>query len=626
MNFEKIKGMNKLFSVVIVLLFSASAEAQQTYWQQKMNCQIEVEMEVETNKFKGNETLTYYNQSPDTLKKAFFHLYFNAFQPGSMMDVRSRTISDPDRRVGSRISKLKADEIGYQNITKFEQNGKPAKFEIVGTVLEVTLNEPILPGKKATFKLDFNGQVPLQVRRSGRDNAEGIRLSMAQWYPKIAEYDFEGWHADPYVAREFYGVWGDFDVKITLDSSYVVGGTGYLQNAQEIGHGYEKLGKEVKRPNTKMLTWHFKAPKVHDFMWAADPDYTHVKTKVPNGPELHFLYQKDSTTTNWDSLPKYASQAISMFSKQFGEYPYKQYSVIQGGDGGMEYPMATLITGKRGLKSLVGVTIHEMGHSWYQMILATNEAKYPWMDEGFCTYASDIVRDSIFGGKGPHPHTGSYFGYAALVKSGQQEPLATKSDFYHTNRAYGISAYSMGAVFASQMRYIIGDEAFDRGMLRYFNTWKFKHPHPNDFVRIMEKESGLELGWYLNQWVYTMNTIDYGVKNIESDGTKTEVTLEKKGRMPMPLEVMVKLKSGETFGYNIPLEIMRGEKKNPETYSQWITLKDWPWPYPEYKFTIGHKILDIESIDVNPTKRMADIEDNNDVYPFKKDVTFKGDK
>ena len=194
-------------------------------------------MDVKTHRFDGSQKLIYTNNSPDTLNKVYYHLYFNAFQPGSMMDIRSLTIDDPDRRVGDRISKLTDDEIGFQRITSLKQNGKDLNYHTEGTILEVTLNEPILPGKKATFDMEFNAQVPLQVRRSGRDNAEGISYSMSQWYPKMVEYDYLGWHANPYIGREFHGVWGDFDVKITIDPAYTIGGTGYLQNANDIGHG-----------------------------------------------------------------------------------------------------------------------------------------------------------------------------------------------------------------------------------------------------------------------------------------------------------------------------------------------------------------------------------------------------
>ena len=175
----------------------------------------------------------YTNNSPDVLNRVYYHLYFNAFQPGSEMDVRSRNIPDPDSRVGDRISKLKPNEIGYIKVTSLKQNGVTIKHETVGTVLEVDLAKPIQPGEQVTFDMVFNAQVPVQIRRSGRNNKEGVALSMTQWYPKLAEYDFEGWHADPYIGREFHGVWGNFDVKLTIDKNYVVGGTGYLQNETE---------------------------------------------------------------------------------------------------------------------------------------------------------------------------------------------------------------------------------------------------------------------------------------------------------------------------------------------------------------------------------------------------------
>ena len=242
-----------------------------TYWQQHVDYKMNVDMDVKDYKYTGTQELKYTNNSPDTLKTVFYHLFFNAFQPGSEMDVRSRTIQDPDRRVEDRISKLSPSEIGYLKVSSLKQDGTAIKYNEEGTILEVTLNKPILPGQTVKFDMEFNGQVPQQIRRSGRDNAEGVALSMTQWYPKMAEYDFEGWHADPYIGREFQGVWGDFDVKLTLDKEYVVGGTGYLQNPEEVGHGYLPEGTKQKKVKGKTLTWHFVAPMVHDFAWGADP-------------------------------------------------------------------------------------------------------------------------------------------------------------------------------------------------------------------------------------------------------------------------------------------------------------------------------------------------------------------
>ena len=180
----------------------------------------EIDFDVENYQFTGKQVLKYTNNSPDTLNRVFYHLYFNAFQPGSMMDVRARTIFDPDPRIGDKIYHLKEDEIGYHKINKLEQDGKGTKFEVTGSILEVELAHPILPHSSSVFTMEFNSQVPRQIIRNGRDNHEGISLSMAQWYPKMAEYDIKGWHANPYVGREFHGVWGDYKVKIKIIHYY----------------------------------------------------------------------------------------------------------------------------------------------------------------------------------------------------------------------------------------------------------------------------------------------------------------------------------------------------------------------------------------------------------------------
>ena len=195
----------------------STSSSDSSYWQQAVDYTMDIDFDIDTYQYKGKQKLVYTNNSPDVLDKVFYHLYFNAFQPGSQMDVRSRTIRDPDRRVRDRISKLEPNEIGYIKVNSLKQNGSAVSFETVGTILEVVLNSPIKPGESVTFEMDFDAQVPVQIRRSGRNSKEGIALSMAQWYPKLAEYDFEGWHTPPYIGREFHGVWGDFDVTIHLD-------------------------------------------------------------------------------------------------------------------------------------------------------------------------------------------------------------------------------------------------------------------------------------------------------------------------------------------------------------------------------------------------------------------------
>ncbi|WP_411894001.1 M1 family metallopeptidase [Winogradskyella sp. A2] len=561
------------------------------YWQQHVDYSMEIDMDVDSYQYTGKQTLVYTNNSPDVLNRVYYHLYFNAFQPGSEMDVRSRTIADPSTKIGDRISKLKPDEIGYIKVNSLEQNGTPIQHETVGTVLEVVLNKPIQPGEKVTFNMAFEAQVPIQIRRSGRNNKEGVALSMAQWYPKLAEYDDEGWHADPYIAREFHGVWGDFDVKLLIDADYVVGGTGYLQGA----------------PKTKgsKKEYHFKAPKVHDFTWAADPDFIHDTFKVPNGPMLHFYYKRTMDRKyleSWKKLQPDTAKLMAFFSENIGQYPYDQYSVIQGGDGGMEYAMCTFITGERNYGSLRSVTSHEMAHTWFQFLLASNEAKHEWMDEGFTSYISTLATNALKKNTNKNPFKSAYRRYISLANSGHEQPLTTHADRYAYNQVYGTAAYSKGSVFLSQLGYVIGEENLKKTIKKYFDDFSFKHPKPMDIVRTAERITDLELDWYLIDFGQTTNTIDYGVKSV--DGNK--IVLERIGLMPMPIDLTVTYDDGSTEEFYIPLQMMRGEKPTDATI-----VSDWAWAMPTYALSTRKNV---KTVEIDSSKLMADVKRENNIY------------
>ena len=592
--------------------------AQSSAWQQHVDYTMDVQMDVKTYQYTGTQKLIYTNNSPDELSRVFYHLYYNAFQPGSEMDIRLQNIKDPDKRMmvdgKSRIASLSESEMGYLHTESLTQDGQPVSFTEEGTILVVDLAKPIPSGGKTTLEMTFKGQVPLQIRRSGRNSSEGVALSMSQWYPKLSEYDFEGWHPNPYIAREFHGVWGDFDVKITLDKDYTVGGSGYLQNPQEIGHGYETPGTKVKTKG-KTLTWHFKAPKVHDFMWAADPGYIHDIYEMEDGPTLHFFYKDNPEfNENWKKLQPKTAEAMKFFSNNVGKYPYKQYSVVQGGDGGMEYAMSTLITGEREFGSLVGVMVHEMAHSWFQHVLATNESEHEWMDEGFTSFISSLCMNQIMEQNKQNPFEGSYRGYYALVNSGLEMPQSTHADRYTTNFAYGVSAYSKGSIFLSQLGYVIGQDKLMETIQKYFEDFKFKHPVPNDIKRTAEKVSGMELNWYLTDWTQTTNTIDYGIKSVDPDGENTKVTMERIGEMPMPLDILVVGKDGTQKTYYVPLRMMYGEKENPYPNLDRTVLEDWPWAYPTYEFTLDMPLENVQAIMIDPSQLMADVDGENNVY------------
>jgi len=612
----------RLYILLPVLMLSAvCAHSQADRWQQRAEYQMEINFNVDDHIYTGKQTIAYYNNSPDTLSKVFYHLYLNAFQPGSMMDVKSLTIEDPDRRVGERISKLSPREIGYQTVSKLTANGKATNFHIEGTILEVSLPKPILPGEKTMLYMEFEAQVPLQIRRTGRDNREGISYSMTQWYPKLCEYDYQGWHSNPYIGREFYGIWGDFDVKIKINRKYTVGGTGQLQNISKMGHGYsDKNTKKKGIFRKKKLEWHFIAKNVHDFAWAADPDYTHFSKKTDMGTELHYFYQEnDKTQDNWMNLHKAMNVAEKFMSERYGKYPYPVYAFIQGGDGGMEYPMATLITGERSYPSLVGVSIHEWMHSWYQLVLGTNEALYAWMDEGFTSYASNEVMNHlrakgiVSGDVVDNPQLSSVRGYARFAKSGKEEPLSIHADHYVSNTAYGVGAYTKGSAFLSQIEYIVGKQALAKSLLRYYDEWKFKHPNPNDFIRVVEKVSGLELDWFKEYWVYTTKIMDYAIVDVKESGEGILIELAREGLFPMPMDVRLVMNDGSTKDYYIPLRMMRGEKANDVFTGE--LKQDWPWTHQNYSLQAPVSKADLNKVIIDPSERMADVELSNNVWP-----------
>ena len=619
--------MRNLTSLLLVLFsISLAAQPSSSYWQQAIDYKMDIDFDVKKNQFDGKQILQYTNNSEDTLTSAYYHLYFNAFQPGSVMDERNKNLPDVDPRVGDRIPKLSKKEIGYHKINSLTMDGEKVDYTVNGTILECMLPAPIFPGQTVTLSMEFESQVPLQIRRSGRDNKEGIRYSMSQWYPKICEYDVNGWHPNPYVGREFHSPWGDFEVNITIDKSYILGATGVLQNYNEVGKGFQPLDLKVPEPEGKTLTWQYKAENVIDFVWAADPDYTVMMKKAYDGTRMYFIYQPgEKTSENWAQLPSILDEALKFMNERYGKYPYPQYSFIQGGDGGMEYPMATLITGERPLSSLVGVSVHEWMHSWYQFMLATNEALYPWMDEGFTTFGTNETMNHlrkmglIPGEATVNEHARSYLSYGNLANSGQEEPLSTHSDHYMTNTAYGIGSYSKGNVFLNQMEYVLGEETFEKALLRYFNEWKFKHPTPNDFIRIMEKESGLVLDWYLEYFVNTTKRIDYGVADISNKGLlpKAEITIERIGEMPMPLDVEVVYEDGAKQIYHIPLDIMRGNKSgDADLYKghEFIVLSDWNWVNKSYTFKLKKGKKAITSINLNPSEKLADINPENNNF------------
>ena len=292
----------------------------------------------------------------------------------------------------------------------------------------------------------------------------------------------------------------------------------------------------------------------------------------------------------------------------------------------MEYPMGTLLAGPS-----LGTAFHEWMHTWYQMLLGTNESLYAWMDEGFTEWSTGKVqayfREAVLKKRAkdnpaelkrldsiaallPQYHVNNYNTYYFLAKSGYEEPLTTHADHFNTNLAYGAAAYSKGCVFLSQLGYITGDATLNKIMLEYYRLWHFKHPNLNDFIQVAEKKSGMKLDWYKDYWVNSTKTIDYGIDSLWEEGGLSNIRLKRIGKMPMPMDVLIEYKDGTKELAYIPMYLMFGEKPVEDSTNRTV-FEAWKWTHPTYTFQLKRKLSEMKTITIDPSQRMADVEQRN---------------
>lgn len=604
--------MNKGLLAILTFVFGMFSAQQNAYYQQYAKYKMDIDVDAQNFTYTGNQTITYTNNSPDELKVVYFHLYWNAFKAGSMMDQRvAGQGKNGDSRLQkdgvSRLASIPKEEEGAQNIHWIKQNGKDLKFEVQETIMKVELATPIKPNSSTTFTMDWDAVIPKQIRRAGRNNREGIDMTVTQWYPKIAEYDYDGWATFDYIGREFHAPFSDYDINIKIDKDYVIGAGGSLGNPLEV-KGYD-ANATVKTVKNNKATWKWSAKNMLDFAWAADKDYTVENFTVLDGPKVYYVYQKSEKTKLWEESKPYITKFFQLMNASFGRYPYPTYSFIQGGDGGMEYGMSTMMLGEAtSLEGLLGLMVHEGGHSWNQQIMAYNESMRPWMDEGFTSYYESLVMHQILPPKEPtaNPFVGSLNSYRNFVKRGIEEPAVWFGDHHDNGSSYSIASYVKGELFLVQLGYIMGEQNLTTTMQEFFRQWNLKHPTDRDLMHIAQKVSGMDLKWFHNYWINTTKTIDYAVKNVEYGANSTTVTLENKGQVPMPIDFSVLTKDKKVINYQIPLNMTHVWKKK-DIYGDFATLSYWPWTQKEYTFTIPYNKSQISALGIDFSQRLADV-------------------
>ena len=614
--------MNRIFQILLLMVIGILSAQKGAYYQQFAKYKMDIDVDATNFTYQGKQSIIYTNNSPDELSVVYFHLYWNAFKSGSMMDDRIREQGiNGDKRLQvngvSELSQIPAELEGKQNIHWIKQDGRPLNFEVQETIMKVHLATPIKPNTSTTFTMEWDANIPMEIRRSGRNSSEGIDMTMTQWYPKIAEYDYNGWATFDYLGKEFHAPFADFDVNIKIDKDYIIGAGGVLKNENAV-KGYSENPELTPDRNGK-VTWKWSAKNILDFAWAADRDYSVDEFSILDGPKVYFVYQKSDKTQYWSQAKPYIKRFYQLMNAKFGQYMYPTYSFVQGGDGGMEYGMATMILGESdSLLNLVRLMAHEGAHSWFQQMLATNESTQPWLDEGFTSYAESWVTHQLFPSQKalPNPFLETINRYTRFTKTGMEEPAIWYSDYHHSGAGYSVAAYVKGELFLVELGYIIGEQALSDVLKIYFEEWKMHHPSDRDFMHIAQKASKMDLKWFYHYWINTTETIDYSIKNVEYTENGTKITLENKGDIPMPIDFSIFTKDKKIVNYHIPTNLTHSWKEK-DAYGDFSILDYWIATKREYTFTIPFKKEDLQVIGIDFSKRLADVNPQDNFMEIK---------
>lgn len=619
------------------------------YWQQDVYYNIKANINETLDIIEGEETLTYWNNSPNDLNFVYFHLYQNAFQPDSYLDnLQKENGQNPEYGVYEK-SKLGTE------IESILVNGQATETILDNTILKVFLPQPLKSQESITFNIKFStyfDEGGVRRRMKTFDSFGQTHYDGVHWYPRISVYDAKfGWTTDQHLGKEFYGDFGCYDVELTFSSNYIVEATGFLLNRDEMlpKDLREKLdiknfaNKPWNSPPSTIIeynpqerkTWKYHAENVHDFAFTADPNYRigeawwNDKVCYAMVQEPHAIY--------WQNAAEYAAKIIQVFSEDFGMYTYHKMVVADARDG-MEYPMLTLDGGYD--PEYRGLLVHEIGHNWFFGQIGNNETYRAFLDEGFTQfltawglvkidgdYLVEDVNNSTYSGKHSQPEkvvdSRAYYAYLFDATKYSDPIISTHSDgFNGALRHEGgyRHVYYKTATMLYNLQYVLGDELFLKAMQHYFSTWKIAHPYPEDFRNAIISYTQVDLNWFFDQWLETTKRIDYAVQNVEKlDSDYYAITFERKGRMQMPIDFRVVAKNGKLYDYHIPNNWFV-KNTNSIVLSKW---HGWDKLNPTYTTRLNIP-SGIEDVIIDPSNRLADayMLDNSYRFPVNYDYDY----
>ena len=551
---------------------SASGAPGRGYWQQRADYTLEATLDTATNILRGRGRIYYVNRSPETLPFVWLQLDQNLFAPGSVSSVLNQP---PLQFAGGVVFDFTGKGFsGGITIDRFAAAGRPLSTSVFGTMMRVELAQPLAPGLGVTF--DVAWHFPIPPYGGGRMGRVGSRFyELGQWYPRMAVYDdVHGWNTLPFLgAGEFYLEYGDYDVSLTVPAGFLVAATGALANPTQIRTQTERArlskaftspGQVVsvvtrpeaianatrKVPGTR--TWRFTASGVRDFAWAAGSGLR-WDASTWEGILVQTFYHPEATS--WEEANTMLKFSLRQFSNTLGQYPWPQLTAVEGLVEGMEYPMVIYCPALPKREDQFWNLTHELGHQWFPMQAGSDERRYPWMDEGFNTFADYDVAEAFFKGTayGDTLRRELLGAYAVNATAGNEQPMITKPD--EVRQLYW-NAYQKPALMLSILRdAVVGRDDFNRAFREYFRRWKLKHPQPADFFRTMSDVTGRDLDWFWRDWIYTTARLDQAVDEVRRDGDSTFITLSNRGQMVLPVQLELRYGDGTTERRDLPVEL-----------------------------------------------------------------------
>jgi len=551
---------------------SASGAPGRGYWQQRADYTLEATLDTAMNALRGRGRIYYVNRSPDPLPFVWVQLDQNLFAPGSVSSVLNQP---PLLFAGGVVFDFTGKGFaGGITIDRFAAAGRPLTTKVFGTMMRVELPKPLAPGLGITF--DVAWHFPIPPYGGGRMGRVGSRFyELGQWYPRLAVYDdVHGWNTLPLLgAGEFYLEYGDFDVSLTVPAGFVVTATGALANptvvrsAQErtrLSRAFTSPGQVVsvitrqeaaanatrKVPGTR--TWRFTASNVRDFAWAAGSGLR-WDASTWQGILVQTFYHPEATP--WEEANTMLRFSLRQFSNTLGQYPWPQISAVEGLVEGMEYPMVIFCPSLQKREDQFWILTHELGHEWFPMQAGSDERRYPWMDEGFNTFADYDVAEQFFKGTayGDTVRRELLSAYTVNAIPGNEQPMITKPD--EVRQLYW-NAYQKPALMLSILREaVVGRDEFNRAFREYFRRWKGKHPQPADFYRTMSDVTGRDLDWFWRNWIYTTARLDQAVDEVRRQGDSTFITLSNRGQMVLPVQLELRYGDGTSERRDLPVEM-----------------------------------------------------------------------